>query len=88
MNLIKESRTKKRLSQKELADCCDVLQPCISNIENYITIPSGALIIRISSKLELCPMKLFYTYYVKDKCNICSNKCKKNIQLCYTTIEK
>ena len=50
-NLIKNSRTKKGLSQQELADNLSVTRQAVSNWENNISYPDQSVIVKLCKLL-------------------------------------
>lgn len=56
--LIKEHRTKRGLTQKELAAKSSISQGYLHKIENNMQIPSIPVIERIGNALEINPSKL------------------------------
>ena len=79
MSVIKIYRRRKKMTQKVLAQKCNVKQNYISQLENFKKVPTLNLINKLAKKLDICPIIIFINFYCngckhKDNCNcICKN---------------
>ena len=74
MNIVKNSRIKNGMTEKELAKKCQVHQTYIEKLENKKRDPSIKMILRLSLVLSICPIQIF-----KETTNCCSH-CQLNCQ--------
>lgn len=72
MNIVKNARKKKGMTEKELARKCEVHQTYIEKLENNKRNPSFDMIVKLSIALDICPLEIF-----KDSINYC-HKCQLN----------
>ncbi|WP_297429814.1 helix-turn-helix transcriptional regulator [Clostridium sp.] len=72
MNIVKSSRKKNGMTEKELARKCEVHQTYIEKLENGKRKPSIEMILKLSLVLSICPFVIF-----KEATNCC-NECQLN----------
>lgn len=64
---VKELRTKKGLSQEQLADSSGLSLRTIQRIENGETLPRGDTLIRLAASLQISPQELIDSKIIEDK---------------------
>ncbi|GAA0181434.1 hypothetical protein SH2C18_39680 [Clostridium sediminicola] len=67
---IKEHRTSKQITQKELAAKIGISQNYLSEIENNKYDISISLLLKIGKVLKICPFSLIECYYISHKYTI------------------
>ena len=64
---IKRIRKEKRLTQKDVAEGCEMLVPTYSRLERGGSNPSLASIVRIADAMDVSVVELFQSSEIKDK---------------------
>ena len=66
LNIIKKNRYKLKLTQKQVAQKCNVKQHYISQLENFKKVPSINMIMKLSKTLNINPISIFEEFYCKQ----------------------
>lgn len=66
MSVIKIYRRRKKMTQKVLAQKCNVKQNYISQLENFKKVPSINMIMKLSKTLNINPISIFEEFYCKQ----------------------